>query len=147
MLKVDHVIGARAYKMLVFKINIEKAKASKDKNCDRLNLLTFTVWKKKTTTAKPYIFVPVSLTLLPPCLSECQAFQRLVRSSPTQSITFYLLNWFGLRFLCVCVFRALSALCVCLHYKHPRLITQFCQKATLAVCLAVAYWRLWQWKG
>jgi hypothetical protein len=32
------------------------------------------------------------------CLFECQAFQRLVRSSLTQSITFYLLNWFAISF-------------------------------------------------
>jgi hypothetical protein len=69
------------------------------------------------------------LTLQPPavktqCLSQCQAFQRLVRSSHT------LFNWILNNFWSTTsifnqfsVFlKILNALCVCLQYKHPRSI-------------------------
>jgi hypothetical protein len=69
----------------------------------------------------------LALTLSPPavktqCLSQCQAFQRLVRSSHT------LVNWILNNFRSTesifnhfSVFlKILNALCVCLQYKHPR---------------------------
>jgi hypothetical protein len=70
------------------------------------------------------VITMIMVTLSPPAvktqwLSQCQAFQHLVRSSHTLvNWTFDLLNRFSISL--ACFLKTLNALCVCLQYKHPR---------------------------
>jgi hypothetical protein len=83
------------------------------------------------------------LALSPPAvktqwLSQCQAFQRRVRSSHTLvNWTFDLLNRFSIRL--ACFLKTLNALCVCLQYKHPRSMKRVI-RSDKPVTLLLLFW-------
>jgi hypothetical protein len=119
----------------LIKMKIEKMMEWVGERCDVDESLALSYWRtnKANRKGKQYCNILLfnnirrALTLSPPavktqCLSQCQAFQRFVRSSHT------LVNWILNNFWSTesilnqfSVFlKTSNALCVCLQYKHPR---------------------------